>query len=216
MILLLSCKHRESADNSFNDVVWKDLDSLTNHSKNYLVCEIDSTWTSRTTHPVDTNFIKANMLKIDYNLFKHNILNERGGDRHDFYLLDTLKNETSAIFIILLGKYHFAPAPQFYDQRHLFLLAISNNKVITSYHLAQTRSNMFQSADNIKTSIILPGVMIISRNIFHFTSDNIVDNIQESSKSIETYFNTYDPQLLRFVPYKKPIFKTVHYKTKLN
>jgi len=214
-LLLFSCKHEVSIDKSTADVIWKDIDSLTNYSKDYKICYIDSSWVTRTTNPVDTNFIKANLFKIDYDLSKNNFLNEQGF-KYDFFFLDTLKNESSGTFILLLGKYLYTLDPYVLNQSHLFLLVISGNKVTTSYHLAETRMNPFFYDDNIKTSVILPGVKIISRTIWHSCSDFIIDNIQQCSWSMETAFNTYDPQVERFVPYKKTIGKTIHYKNKLN
>ena len=213
ILLLLSCKTETAINYQSKDVVWKDIDSLTNHSTNYTLFNMDSSWESRIKRPVDSNFIKENIKVIDNSIPIGQFLNEQGW-KYEFFLVDTLKFEGFGEFILLFGKYLYTPDPVFLDQRKLLLIKISDNVAVASFHLAQTKENYM--IDAVKTSIILPGFKIISRTVTHWCSDNIIDDYLYCTWSNDTEFKTYDCQVERFIPYQKAITKRTEYKTKIN
>jgi len=211
LLTLFSCKHETPKDIQSLYEVWKDIDSLTNFSKEYKLFYLDSTWNKKTTRIVDSNFIKANSDKIDDFLPKGQILNEQGF-HYNFFILDTLKKEKNVDYILILGKYLYAVDPVVLNQTHLFLIAVSGNKFISSLDLAHTQANPFENS--IKTSVILPGFKIVSRTISKWCSDCVSGDYIDCSYSKSTEFNIYDKQIERFVAYQKPIYQVVKYKIK--
>jgi len=213
ILILFSCKHEKPVDIQSLKVVWKDIDSLSGFSKDYKLYYLDSSWNKKSTRIVDSNFIKANRAQIDDILPKGKFLNEQGF-QFNFFILDTLKTEKDVDFILISGKYLYTIDPIILNQSHLFLMAVSGNKLISSFHLAHTQQNPFENS--ITTSVILPGFKIISRTISKWCSDFVSGNYRNCSWSKSTGFYIYDHQVERFVSYKEPINQVVHYKVKFN
>jgi len=211
LLILCSCKHEKQIDIQSLKVVWNDLDSLSNFSKDYKLFYLDSSWNNKATRILDSNFIKDNRAQIDEFLPKGKVLNEQGF-QYNFYIIDTLQTDNNVDFILIFGKYLYAFDPVVLNQTHLFLIATSGNKFISSLHLAHTKANPFENS--ITTSVILPGFKIISRTISKWCSDCVSGDNMDCGWSKSTGFFIYDRKIERFVAYKTPTNQVVHYKNK--
>jgi hypothetical protein len=212
-ILLLSCRHDKWVDAATRDFVWKDLDSLTNHSKDYKIYYLDSSWLERRSYPLDSNFIKTNLFLIDHDL-NTGIKPIGPGFKYEFYLLDTLKKENFGYFILVIEKYSYSFSPSMCNEISLLILTFSGDKVLSSFCLAKKENDYIRNYT--KTSVILSNYQIISRTVIKWSSDMINDNIKNCGWGCLTEFNAYDSEQFKYVQYKKPIEKDVEYKLKIN
>lgn len=215
LITLYSCNYRQSSDYKLDyesrKVVWNDIDSLTGYSKNFKIFFLDSSWNNRSVKCTDSNFIKANLSKIDNSSIRGQYLNGKGFTS-EYFLLDTLKNDKFGVFILLLGKHLYPADPSILNYSNLFLVKFSGDKVFTSILLAQTKVN--HVINKIKTSILLPDFKIITRTVYHWCDDPSTNEKIECGWTINTDFKTYDPQAEIYVSYEKSIQKIIKYKTK--
>jgi hypothetical protein len=215
ILLSCACKHERSVDRTSLTVIWKDIDSLVNHSKNFQIYYFDSSWLTRSKHCLDSNFINANLFKLDSELADGIEALKSIGIKitYDFYILDTLKRDARNNFLLILERYKgYGPLPRM-NYYSLILVAISGDTIVSGFHLAENYQEVLGTIT--KSSIILPGNRIISRTIHHHCSD-YEDEYRYCSWEYSTEFLEYDTLFKRFIPYKKAIRRYEEEKIKIN
>jgi hypothetical protein len=215
ILLSSACKHERSVDRTSIAVMWKDIDSLVNHSKNFQIYYCDSSWLKRSKHYLDSNFINTNLFKLDYLLADEiEALKSIGiKSTYDFYILDTLKRDSQNDFLLILEKYKDYPPIARTNYYSLILVLISEDTIVSAFHLAEKYQEVLGTCT--RSSIILPGNRIISRTISHHCSD-CEDEYRYCSWEYSTEFVEYDTLLKRFIPYRKAILRHEEEKIKIN
>jgi hypothetical protein len=202
LITLLSLGCTKKPENkilaSSSNNIWKYHNTLTK-SKGSKIYELTKT-TKRNylVTNVDTDFIKINLFKIDYNYW---VNNSRVPLKYIyFHVIDTLYKVSNKCIITFFEAYN----DRYYERFYIKLCKIEDGLILSTYTLAS--QNAYGGNNTVTSSVILSGNLIISREIteeYGSSDDFYCDTIPYECNDL-TQFTLFDINTFSF----RPLLKT--------